>query len=147
MSLTSIAEDVLLQCKQIDAFMASQKLPTPSLDLDTLGNLPLDIEDVRKALVESTQKLHQIANRPFGNILELVLNVICCISRWQLSVADFCPVVHRSDQPWGNLPVQIAPACPSGRFRLNRTAGSCQRSRRGPRTTISSACDDERYVF
>ena len=75
MSLTSIAEEILLRAKSIDAFTSSRNLPSPNLDLDTLTDLPLDVEDTRKKLVDSTEKLRQIANRPLGNILELVLNV------------------------------------------------------------------------
>lgn len=73
--LTALAEKILADAKRIDAFQASQGKPPTSVDYDTLGDLPPDLDDVRNALADTTQALHQLAARPQTSFLEILFSV------------------------------------------------------------------------
>ena len=75
MSMTEIAEVILANAKALDALTASKNLPSSSFDTYTLANLPKDAEDLRKALVDSTQELRQLAVGPIGQIFEILFSV------------------------------------------------------------------------
>lgn len=74
-SLTKIAEGILADAKRIDAYTASKGLPDASFETETLIDLPDDLEDCRKSLVNSTQELKQLAQGPVGLLLELLFTV------------------------------------------------------------------------
>jgi len=74
-SLTEIAEGILADAKRIDAYTASKGLPDASFEKDTLSELPTDLEDCRKSLVDSAHELKQLAQGPVGILLELLFTV------------------------------------------------------------------------
>ena len=75
-SLTEIAEGILANAKRLDEYTASKGLSnSTSFENDTLSNLPDDFEDCRKSLVDSTQKLKQLAHGPTGLLLETLFLV------------------------------------------------------------------------
>ena len=74
-SLTEIAENILAQAKRLDAFTTSKGLPSSSFDLHTLFDLPDDVEECRKDLVDACQSLKQLGNGPVGQFYEVLFNV------------------------------------------------------------------------
>lgn len=74
-TLTEIAEGILADAKALDALTASKNLASSSFETYTLANLPKDGEDLRKALVDSTQELRQLAVGPIGQIFEILFSV------------------------------------------------------------------------
>lgn len=74
-TLTEMAEGILAHAKAIDAHTTSKGLPSSSFDRYTLANLPKAVEDHRKALVNSTQELKQLAIGPIGQIFEILFSV------------------------------------------------------------------------
>lgn len=74
-SLTSIAESILVDAKRLDEYTTSKGLGYSTFEKDTLDNLPDDLEDCRKSLVDSTQKLKQLAHGPVGLLLEVLFFV------------------------------------------------------------------------
>ncbi len=74
-SLTEIAEGILADAKRLDEYTASKGLRYSTFEKDTLSNLPNDFEDCRKSLVDSTQKLKQLAHGPVGLLLETLFLV------------------------------------------------------------------------
>ena len=74
-SLTEIAERILADAKRLDAYTTEKGLPYSTFEKDSLSNLPNDLEDCRKSLVNSTQKLKQLAHGPVGLLLETLFLV------------------------------------------------------------------------
>lgn len=74
-SLTSIAEGILVDAKRLDEYTNSKGLEHTTFEKETLGNLPDDLEDCRKSLINSTQKLKQLAHGPVGLLLEVLFFV------------------------------------------------------------------------
>ena len=74
-SLTEIAENILAQAKRLDAFTTTKGLPSSSFDLHTLFDLPDDLEECRKDLVDACQSLKQLGNGPVGQFYEVLFNV------------------------------------------------------------------------
>ena len=74
-SLTEIAEGVLANAKRLDEYTASKGLRYSTFEKDTWCNLPDDLEDCRKSLVDSTQELKQLAHGPVGLLLETLFLV------------------------------------------------------------------------
>ena len=70
-----MAEEILAHARRLDDFTHARRVPYPSANLDTLDALPPDMEDSRRALVDASQELRQLANRPFGNIREILFSV------------------------------------------------------------------------
>ena len=71
-SLTSLAEEALEHAKALDAYLASQALPSTSFEVDSLATLPLDLTHHRDGLINSSQALKQLAQGPSGVLTELV---------------------------------------------------------------------------
>ncbi|KAF2205447.1 putative O-methyltransferase [Delitschia confertaspora ATCC 74209] len=69
-TLTEIAEGILARAKKLDAHTASVGLPSTHFFYDTLTDLPEEIEEERKALVNATQDLKRLALGPVGTLLE-----------------------------------------------------------------------------
>jgi hypothetical protein len=74
-SLTKIAQGVLADAKRLDEYTTSKGLGYATFEDDSLSNLPDDLEDCRKSLVNSTQKLKQLAHGPVGLLLETLFFV------------------------------------------------------------------------
>jgi len=71
-SLTEIAEGVLANAKRLDAYTASKGLPPTSFKEHTLDDLPEDLEECRKSLIDSTQTLKRLAQGPVGLYMEML---------------------------------------------------------------------------
>lgn len=74
-SLTQQAEEILARAKRLDAFTTSKGLPPSSFDRHTLSDLPEDLEECRKDLVDGCQNLKQLGNGPVGQLYEVLFNV------------------------------------------------------------------------
>ena len=70
-SLTALAEEALEHAKALDAYLASQNLPSTSFEVDSLATLPLDLIQHRDGLINSCQILKQLAQGPAGVLTEL----------------------------------------------------------------------------
>ena len=75
-SLTSIAEGILADAQRLDEYTTSKGLGYANFQTDTWSGLPSDLEDCRKSMVDSLQKLKQLAHGPVGILLE-VLFFVC----------------------------------------------------------------------
>lgn len=75
-SLTELAEEILINAKCLDAYLDSKGLSSTSFEEDTLGDLPLDLEKTRNALVDSTQALKRLALGPAGVYTEILFSVL-----------------------------------------------------------------------
>ena len=53
-----------IEVKRLDAFTTSKVLPSSPSDLHALFNLPNDLEECRKDLVDACQSLKQLGNGP-----------------------------------------------------------------------------------
>lgn len=69
-SLTAIAERALAQAKKLDAYSQSRGLPPTHFFYDTLGDLPKELEENRRELVNASQDLKRLALGPVGMMLE-----------------------------------------------------------------------------
>jgi len=74
-SLTQIAEEILANAKRLDAYTSSKALPSTSFELDTLGDLPPDVEKARHVPINSTQDLNRLALRPMNTLIEIMFGV------------------------------------------------------------------------
>lgn len=74
-SMTQQAEEILARAKRLDAFTTSKGLPPSSFDRHTLYDLPEDLEECRKELVDGCQNLKQLGNGPVGQFYEVLFNV------------------------------------------------------------------------
>ncbi|KAL8685081.1 MAG: hypothetical protein Q9218_007987 [Villophora microphyllina] len=72
-TFTSLAEDLVAQAKQLDAFIANDGIESPSFDRDTLADVKLseELRSVRSALANSANDLKKLALGPvvFGTEL------------------------------------------------------------------------------
>lgn len=76
-SFTEIAESMVREARELDAFVASQRLPPTSFDRYTLADLPKDLEHKRKTFIDSAQIAKQLALGPIGQLYEILFNVSC----------------------------------------------------------------------
>lgn len=74
-SLTEIAQGILADAKRLDEYTTSKGLSYSTFEQNTLSNLPDDLEETRKSLVDLTQKLKQLAHGPVGLLLETLFLV------------------------------------------------------------------------
>jgi len=74
-SFTELAESILAQAKRLDAFTTGKGLPSSSFARHTLSDLPNELEECRKSLVDSCQDLKQLGNGPVGQFYEVLFNV------------------------------------------------------------------------
>ena len=74
-SLTEHAEKILALAKRLDQHAADNGLPPPSFDMHTLAGLPVDLEKVRRGLVDSTQILKCLALGPIDMYMEILFTV------------------------------------------------------------------------
>ena len=74
-SLTEIAGAVLAGAIRLEAYTASNGLPSTTFENDTLGSLPDELEEARKSLIDATQDLKRLALGPVGMLLETLFTV------------------------------------------------------------------------
>lgn len=74
-SLTEIAQGILADAKRLEEYTTSKGLSYSTFEEDTLSNLPDDLEETRKSLIDLTQKLKQLAHGPVGLLLETLFLV------------------------------------------------------------------------
>ena len=71
-SLTALAEEALKQAKLLDAYVLAQDRPLTSFDASTLTDLPPNMSEARKTLVNSAHTLKRLAMEPAGVLSEIV---------------------------------------------------------------------------
>ena len=121
-SLTSLAEEVLINAKRLDEHLAAQKQPSPSFDHDAWVNLSPQLESARDALIDSTHTLKQLAQGPVRATTDILLNVgsrrsmsVACPSNLIVSSGPiFCPFVL-------STPTGSPTLCPSMVVRLTKS--------------------------
>lgn len=74
-SLSEIAEQILLNSRRLDEHVLASGLPKTSFENDTLGDLPADLEECRKQLVDSTWELKALAQGPMGQLMDVLFTV------------------------------------------------------------------------
>lgn len=74
-SLTSLAEEILTNAKQLDEHLAAQNQPSPSFDHDALLNLSPQLESTRDALIDSAHTLKQLTQGPVRATADIMFNV------------------------------------------------------------------------
>ena len=74
-SLTSLAEEILINAKRLDEHLAAQKQPSPSFDHDAWINLSPQLESARNALIDSTHTLKQLTQGPVRATADILFNV------------------------------------------------------------------------
>ena len=67
-SLTSLAEEALIQAKKLDNYILSQGQQSTSFDQDALSQLPLEFKEAQETLVNSAHTLTKLALRPASNL-------------------------------------------------------------------------------
>ena len=74
-SLTSLAEEILINAKRLDEHLAAQRQPSPSFDHDAWIDLPPQLESARDALIDSTHTLKQLAQGPVRATTDIFMSV------------------------------------------------------------------------
>ena len=74
-SLTSLAEEILINAKRLDEHLAAQKQPSPSFDHDAWIDLPPQLESARGALIDATHTLKQLAQGPVSATTDILMSV------------------------------------------------------------------------
>ena len=74
-SLTSLAEEILINAKRLDEHLAAQKQPSPSFDHDAWIDLPPQLESARDALIDSTHTLKQLTQGPVRATTDIIMSV------------------------------------------------------------------------
>lgn len=74
-SLTSLAEEALVQARKLDDYLESQGRRPTSFETDTLFDLPPDLTAARENLINTTQTLKRLAQRPEGVFEEIMWGV------------------------------------------------------------------------
>ena len=94
-SLTSLAEELVAQAKQIDKYLESKNLPSPSFDHDTLVDLPPDLQEVRTSLASVSHNLKALTRGPVGSTSDIAFSVSkanqpTCLERKALYANSSC---------------------------------------------------------
>ena len=74
-SLTSLAEEILINAKRIDEHLAAQNQPSPSFDYDASVVPSPQLESARDALIDSTHTLKQLAQGPVRATADILFSV------------------------------------------------------------------------
>ena len=69
--LTRLAEQLLEQAKALDAYNASNNLPPASFDTESFVELPLEVENQRRAVIDMAQDLKRLAQGPRDLLFDL----------------------------------------------------------------------------
>lgn len=93
-SLTAIAERALAQAKKLDAYSQSRGLPPTHFFYDTLGDLPKELEENRRELVNASQDLKRLALGPVGMMLETLFTVSKCNQWWDSQATELTAPPH-----------------------------------------------------
>lgn len=81
MSFTKLADEISRHCRDLDAYIASENLPRPSLDGDgplefpITASTPDGIKSSRTRLLDITQTLHDLVAGPAAMIVWPALTV------------------------------------------------------------------------
>ena len=75
LTLTAIAEKILARAKEIDAYLESRGLTSPSFDNDVLAYAPTKIQDLRASLANSSNDLKELTRGPVMSAMDIVFNV------------------------------------------------------------------------
>lgn len=151
-TLTEIAEGILANAKGLDALTASKNLASSSFETYTLANLPKDGEDLRKALVDSTQELRQLAVGPIGQIFEILFSVgsnTPGLSGFEALIcgkADVIVQVHRRASPPLRLSQPARQLRPKRGRHLVRRYCQGKWSRRGSPPALHPTFDPQQYL-
>lgn len=70
-----MAEVLLAQAKQIDAYLESNHLPYPSFDSDVLADLPSELQNMRMSLANNSDELKKLTQGPVASTMELAFSV------------------------------------------------------------------------
>lgn len=65
-SLVKLAEEILGAAKAIETHLQSQGLPDATFDNDLLGSLPLSLQNERKTLINSSDRLKRLSTGVYG---------------------------------------------------------------------------------
>lgn len=74
-TLTSLAKELLDRAKQIDEYLGSKKLPSPSFDNDVFSELPAELQDVRASLASLSNNLKSLTRGPVGSTSDIIFSV------------------------------------------------------------------------
>ena len=74
-SLTSLAEQVLAQAKQLDKYLESKNLPPPSFDQDVFDDLPAELQNVRSSLASVSNDLKSLTRGPVSSTSDIAFSV------------------------------------------------------------------------
>ncbi|KAL8810901.1 MAG: hypothetical protein Q9223_007651 [Gallowayella weberi] len=94
-TLTSLAEEILVYARQIDEYHASKGIPLPTFDHDTLDDLPADIAVARDHLVDTTQTLKQLSQGGVNRTVEIVFSwtaMLSLLAIYTFKIADAVPL-------------------------------------------------------
>ena len=86
-----MAEAILAQAKELDAYLESHDIPYPSFDEDTLDRLPNELQDNRWALANSSNALKKLTRGAAMGTMDTAVSVCIpssphSIASWMLSV-------------------------------------------------------------
>ncbi|MCJ1473386.1 hypothetical protein MMC13_002037 [Lambiella insularis] len=94
-SLTEIAEEILAHAKRLDEYTSAKNLPSASFEHNSLGDLPIELEATRKALVDSTQTLKSLALGPVGTNIDIAYSaadVLALRIIYEYNIAQIVPL-------------------------------------------------------
>ena len=74
-SFTEYAEELLVCAKELDQYLATEKLPPPSFDHDVLTELPPDLKKTLKTVINTSNTLKQLAQGSVGIAAEILFSV------------------------------------------------------------------------
>lgn len=94
-TLTSLAEELLTQAKELDAMLEQNNIPPTSFDEDTLALLPLEAQGLRKDLMNASHDFKQLLRGAslsgldisFNWIEQVILRII-----WKFKLASAIPL-------------------------------------------------------
>lgn len=75
MSLTALAEELLAQAKQLDAQLAEHKLPGPTWERDSLGELSAATQSAREALSNQANDFAKLVRGPVMVATDIAFSV------------------------------------------------------------------------
>lgn len=89
MSLTYLAREILVKAERLDNYLCSKNLPPVGFDHDVLADLPAELEATRRALIDSTKVLTDLALGSMGKSKDMLFGVSsfllsCSMSRRSL---------------------------------------------------------------
>ena len=74
-SIVAIAQQLLDRAKELEAYMASRGLDSPSLEKDVFADLPTEQAAIRMAITENTRALQQLVAGPVVTAMDIFHSV------------------------------------------------------------------------